>query len=396
LLGRVVDRGSAYALIFGRIIYAINWFSIASLFASMATDLHQNVSGLGLITATFYIGVGFFQVPGGILAARVGPRMTAILGTLIASTGSLSIALATDLYQVALLRLLVGLGMALVFAPGITLISRTVGRGSEGFAVGLYNSAFYLGGVVGLFGWAALGEVIGWRESLLLGGALGLVSALMLVIVLPKDPKRVEFRLRPSSLRKVLLDRWLIAVGLTLLALTIGSSLFSSFVPFYAHQELGVQSSLAGALGGVGLMLAFLVSPLAGRIYDTFLNIKRLLLYSGVLMAVGISLSSLFSVYATALSGVLVGIAAAGVTFAFSSSRDSVELEPEYETLAVSWVNSVSLFGNFIPPLIFSAVVVSSGYPLAWLAGGALTFALSLAVLLARRPGRRKRGAQVT
>lgn len=365
-------------------IYAVNWFNIASLFSQIAVELHQNVAGLGLITATFYIGLGVSQVPGGILAARIGPRSTAIAGTLIASAASLSISFVAELYQIALLRLLVGLGMAFVFAPGVILISRTVQKGSEGFAIGLYNAAFYLGGVVGLFGWAAVGAFTGWRVSLLLSGALGLVSAVMLTITLPKDVRRTEFRVGLPSLRKVLLDRWLLAVGITLLALGIGSSLFSSFVPYYAQQKLGLPSSLAGGLGGVGVLVALVSSSFAGRIYDTFRNAKRLLVYSGLLMAVAVSVSCFFSVFATVISGILIGIASAGFTFGFSTARESNMLEPEYETLAVGWVNSVSLFGDFLPPLIFSVVAVGYGYPLAWIVGGIMTLVLMLPIILVR------------
>ena len=388
MFSRIIDRKSTYSLIFTRVIYAVNWYNIASLFSQMAADLHQNISGLGLITAAFYIGLGLFQVPGGILAARIGPRKTAIIGTVIASAASLLIAIVTNLYQVVLLRLFVGLGMAFVFAPGVILVSRTVTKGSEGFAVGLYNSAFYLGGVLGLFGWAVLGEFTGWRGSLLLSGGLGLLSALTLYLVLPEDARRIEFRIKSSHLKTILLDPWLVAVSITLLALGVGSTIFSSFVPYYAHQSLGLQSSFAGALGGLGVLFAFLISPFAGRIYDTFLNIKRLLFYTGILMALGISLSAFSSVFATATSGILVGVASGGFTLGFSSARDSVKIEQEYETLAVSWVNSVSLFGDFIPPLIFSAIVVGFGYNLAWLVCGILAVALLIPLLVAKSPQR--------
>lgn len=355
----------------------------------MAIDLHQNVSGLGLITATFYIGVGLFQVPGGILAARIGLKRTAIIGTVVASAASLSTGLAADLYQIAFTRFLVGLGMAFVFAPGVVLISRTATKGSEGFAVGLYNSAFYLGGVMGLFGWAVLAELLGWRTSLLFSGGLGIMTAMLLFVVLPKDVRRVEFQVRSSSLKRILLDRWLLAVGFTLLALGVGSTVFSSFAPFYAHQALGLDTSLAGGIGGLGVLFAFLSAPFAGRIYDTFFNVKRLLLYASILMAIGISMPAFSNIYATVGSSVLVGIASGCLTFGFLSAKNSVKLEPEYETLAVSWVNSVSLFGGFVPPLVFSATVIGFGYSFAWLISGILTIALLIPIIIMRMPGQR-------
>ncbi len=50
-------------LIFGRVVNAINWLNIATVFSLIASEFKQDISGLGLVTATFYIGVGTFQIP---------------------------------------------------------------------------------------------------------------------------------------------------------------------------------------------------------------------------------------------------------------------------------------------------------------------------------------------
>ena len=49
-----------------------------------------------------------------------------------------------------------------------------------------------------------------------------------------------------------------------------------------------------------------------------------------------------------------------------------------YETLNVSWVNGLSLFGAFWVPFIFSFVVHHLGYASAWLLGGLLSFVFIL------------------
>ena len=392
---RIVDRRSVYSLVFARVIYAINFYNIAPLFAMVALDLHQSVYGLALITSTFYIGFGLFLVPSGILAARLAPRPIAVLGTAVASAASLSVAFATDLVQIALLRLIVGLGMAFFYAPSVTLISRTVQRGSEGVAVGLYNSAFYLGGLVGLFAWGVVGELIGWRASILFSGVLGLASAAILAVVLPREAKRVGFRVRLSSLKNVLFDRWLVILGIAMMALGVSFTLFTSFIPFYAQQELGLQSVLAGPLGGIPLLVALLGSPVAGRIYDSVFNVRRLLLYSGVFMVFGSVLLCLFSVGAAVFAGVIIGIGSAGFTIALCCVRDS-GVEPEYEALAVGWANGLSQLGAFVPPLVFSTVVLGYGYPLGWLSGGIMTIVLLVPLLFAKMPVRKIRSSALT
>src|SRR4030067_1118019 len=126
----MVNRVAFTSLILGRIVYAVNWFNLAAVFSLMSSELNQNVSGLGLVTATFYVGIGIFQVPGGILAAKIGPRLTAIFGTSIASLAALLTGFANNLIEIMVLRFFVGLGMAFVFAPGIILITRLLQKGS--------------------------------------------------------------------------------------------------------------------------------------------------------------------------------------------------------------------------------------------------------------------------
>jgi MFS family permease len=83
------SRLAVLSLLFARVIYAINWFNIASIFPYIALDFKQDVFFLGLLSTSFLIGIGLFQVPGGILAAIQGSRRTAIYGITIASSAAL-------------------------------------------------------------------------------------------------------------------------------------------------------------------------------------------------------------------------------------------------------------------------------------------------------------------
>ncbi len=160
-----VRRLAVLSLLFARVIYAINWFNIASIFPHIALDFKQDVSLLGLLSTSFFLGIGLFQMPGGILAAIQGPRRTAIYGITIASSAALLCGLSSQLQQMEVLRFVVGLGMALFFGPSVTLVTRYFGRGSEGLAVGLLNSAHSIGGIIGLFGWVIIAELVGWKQS---------------------------------------------------------------------------------------------------------------------------------------------------------------------------------------------------------------------------------------
>jgi MFS family permease len=367
-----------------RIVYTINWFNIASIFYLIALDFREDIAMLGIITASFLIGVGLFQVPAGIIAAKHGPRKIAIYGIVIASSAALITGLASDTTQITILRFLIGIGMACFFGPSVILVSKYLGKESEGLGIGLLNSAHALGGILGLFGWVMLAEVMGWRITLVLSGGLGLVTALMLSIALLKDEDRIqkEFRIKISEVLETLFNKSLIVLGLTLLGFQAGSSMILTFSVFYFVDHLKINPVTAGLVGSLSLIVALLSSPLFGRIYDKIGNAKKLLFISGILSAVSIAGVATDSLYIIIISVIITGFfLSAGFVIVYAKAKEVNKFQPHYQTLAVSFVNGVSLFGVFWIPVLFSFIVNGLGYEIAWLLGGLVVLLLVLPVL---------------
>jgi MFS family permease len=406
------NRPAVSSLIFARIIYAVNWFNIASIFSHVASDFKQDVSLLGLLTTSFLIGIGLFQVPGGILAAIQGSRRTAIYGIIIASSAAFLCGLSSQLQQIELLRFVVGLGMALFFGSSVTLITRYLGKGSEGLAVALLNSAHSIGGIIGIFGWVLVAEVLGWRQSLLLSGGFGLISSILLIAFLPSKQKEEEgegeavpqqrsekqkakgkhIQIKVSDILKVLFDKSLFAFGLVLLGAQIAWGLSLTFIVFYLEDYLKVNSSTAGFIAGLGLISGIVSAPVFGRIYDKTNNINKLLFMCGLAMSAGVAgiaftTTSSLGLYIAGISNVLIGIFSTGVfTIAYTSAKEAyrkistkmkneenidriIAKGPSYDTLAIGWVNGLSLLGAFWVPILFSFLVHYAGYAIAWLLG---------------------------
>lgn len=377
----LTNRPAAASLILGRVVYSINWFNLAAVFFA-ASELNQNVTGLGLVTSSFYIGVGVFQIPAGVLAARIGPRLTAIYGTTCASLAVLLTAVAGNLTELAILRFFVGVGMAFVFAPGIILITRCLRKGSEGFGVGIYSSAFNLGGAIGLSGWAVLAVITGWRMSLAISGLLGLFTSGLLIFTIPKDKQNSDFRLDLTHLKLALLDKRLILLSVTLLAFGVGNAIIGNFIVYYL-ESIGLSPGIAGAMGSVYLLLGLAIAPLSGKLFDRVRDVRVLILVSGVLTSLSLGVAFLGTtaavVFAVIVNGLAVG---AGMTFVYSAARTIKKASPEYDTLSVSMVNSVSLFCSFLPLIFFSNIAYVSGYPFAWLCSAVLTLVLIAPMLL--------------
>jgi MFS family permease len=375
----VINRISVFSLIFARILYSINWFNIASIFYFIASDFKQDISMLGLITSSFLIGIGIFQIPAGILAAKYGPRKIAIYGILITSSAAFLSGLSTDLFHMIVLRFIVGLGMACFFGPSVILISKYLGKGSEGLGVGLLNSAHALGGIIGIFGWIILAEVTGWRISLMLSGLLGIVTGLLLIIALIREKIQIDFGIKISELRQILFNKSLIVLGLALLGFQIGSNLTLTFIVFYLADHLNIDPTIAGFVGSFNLIIALVSSPLFGKIYDRIKDAKKLLIISGIVMSSSMAMIAANTLYVIILSIIIAGFfLAGGFVIVYTKAKQVKGLHTEYETLAVSYVNGISLFNAFWVPTVFSYIVNQSGYSMAWFLGGFLTLLLVL------------------
>lgn len=385
-MGRVLNRGAVVSLILSRAAYAVNWYNIAAVFAFIAVDFRQNVSGLGVLTASFYIGLGLFQIPGGIVAAKFGPRKTAIYGMLLSSSAAVFTAFSFQFYQLVLLRFLVGVGMALCFGPGVTLITKAFRGESQGLGVGVFNGAFYVGSAIGLFGWSVLAESTGWRLSLATSGGLGILGGLLLLAYLPKDELRKEFTVKLADLRRVLSSRWLFSLSLELFGIGSGQILVSTFMIYYLEQSLKLRPTPAGIIGALSPLCAIFAAPLFGIIYDKMKRTRLLLFILGSVLSIAIALVATGTVYSAIGATLLAGSSSGAFTISYLAARKVHAASAEYETLAVSWVNTIQMFAGFWSPVVFSLLVISFGYKTSWTAGALYTFLLISVILLAREP----------
>jgi MFS family permease len=382
---KTLNRPAVTSLVLSRAVYAINWYNAAAVFAFVAYDFGQNVSGLGLATASFFIGVGLFQIPSGILAAKFGPRYTAVYGMLLSSLAALLTAFSSSFDQFVILRFLVGAGMALFFGPGVTLVSNYFHRDSRGVGLGIFNAAFYVGGSLGLFVWSVLAELTGWRMSLGISGALGIMGALLLFTYVPKE-KWNGFKIQMTGLKRILTDRWLLVLSLELLGFNAGTALITNFMVYYLEGTLNLTPAVAGGVGSLTPLTAIFASPLFGQLYDKTRRPHALLFLSGVLLTIAVGVASLGSIYSAVASTIIAGFCGGAFTVAYLAARESRAVTDEYQTLAVSWVNNIQMIAGFWSPLTFSTLVVLVGYADSWLIAATYTLALTSIILFARRP----------
>ena len=373
------------SLLIARIIYAINWFNIGSLFPFISKEFNQDVSYLGQLSGFFLLGIGLFQIPGGLFATKYGSRRSAILGILLSSIAVIISSLTTQIAVFVILRFIVGLGMAFFFSAGVTLITTYLGKRSEGTGIGLLNSFQAIGGIIGIFGWILVAEVLGWRLSLIMSGILGVAIGLTMIFLLPVETQ-VRTTISISLLRKLLFSRYLVSLGVILTATQLAWGLTVSFFVFYLIDRMKISPEFAGIISSIPLIVYVFTSPITGKIYDKSNNSKWLLLVFSIMLGISIMMNSLDNLTAVILSAIFVGFFATGgftIIYAITRKIESTTLThgQEYATLNVSWINGISLMGISWVPVVFSLIINQAGYSIAWFIGGAITLILTIPIL---------------
>jgi len=300
-----------------------------------------------------------------------------------------------------------------------------LGKGSSGLGVGILNSAHSLGGIIGIFGWIIIAEALGWRTSLVISGTLGILSGLFLLYALQikyydltsnlsshsfkekvfiffrflnlnreNRDQKAKFTINFDDLKSIMLNKHMIYVGLSLLGFQIAWNLVSTFIILFLKVELDIASSIAGLIGGSTMIVNVIFAPFIGRIYDkltrknNFNNDKLLLLICGIVISANIICLSLLNIYLLIPSILIIGIFISGgfvIPYALARRLALEKLGlPKYEILAVSYVNGLSLLGAFWVPFIFSIMVKSFGYSLAWLFGGTLVLVFIIPIIKLR------------
>jgi MFS family permease len=414
------DVEASFSLIVARIVYGINWFNVSAIFPLIALEFDKDVSLLGSMSAAFFIGIGLFQIPAGIFAARFNPRTSAIVGIIITSAAALLCGLVVSSSQLIWLRFMVGFGMAFFFSSAVILIAKYGKRGFPGFSIGIMNSAHSMGGIIGIFAWIIIAQMVGWRPSLILSGILGLGTALFMIMTIPKSelivdgdsrvddksyqPTRKGQEFRIFATLGVLSNRTLVCLGLILIGIQAAWAVELTFLVIYL-ENLRFSVQFAGIVASLPLVFAIISAPLIGRFYDKAKDTKRVLVSCGIGTSIAIAGLSIDNIYAIITSVILTGFFSGGAfTVVYETARTvlinsavddrrtatspnidakrrNLAERKEYflsdssyfDTLKVAWVNGLSLIGVLWIPLAFSYVVEESNYGLAWIISAAIT-----------------------
>src|SRR5713101_7395106 len=147
--------------------------AIFSVFSLLRYEMCLSKVELGLLGSSFAWVYGLGSPLAGMVVDRVR-RKTAILGGLHAwSLICMATALSRTFRQMFVFRAAEGLGETFYFPASTSLISDYHGSRTRSRALGLHQTAVYMGTIGGGFFAGLIGQTYGWRLSFVVFGGLG-------------------------------------------------------------------------------------------------------------------------------------------------------------------------------------------------------------------------------
>jgi DHA1 family inner membrane transport protein len=304
-------------------------------------DLHLSFAAAGTLDAVSTLVYAFMQIPAGLLADRLGPRRLFITGLVGVDLLALSFSFQREYAGLVANQALTGLFRAMIFAPGLLLMSRLFPPRRRATAMGLYLAGGVSSSVfLNLLGPVLVGP-IGWRGNFQLFSALGLLALAVFVRRSHAAPRAapVAAPVALAEARALLRERalWLVAaIQYVRLAVVFGVNVW---LPTYVVVERHYPLAVAGLLVALGAAITAPSNLIGGFIADRLG--RPMLVIAGSLSALALNL--LLLAHSHSLATLIVAVA---VNAAFSQLYFGPLFSVPMEMYGLRNAGFISGFGN--------------------------------------------------
>jgi predicted MFS family arabinose efflux permease len=332
-----------------------------------AAEFSLSFAQVGVIRSAYSGGMALFQIPAGLIAERTGERGVLVIGTLVTAAGFVLAGAAGGFLALLLALLGAGLGSGVQHPLGSSIVSKAYETGARRTALGTYNFSGDLGKVAVPAVVALLATTIGWRTAAGLYGAVGLVAALVIWVVL----SRLDVGTRPEPRE----DTggapegrgWGIQDPRGFQALTvigmIDNGTRSPFLTFLPFVLLAKGATMAGVGGAMALLFAGgAVGKFACGVMAERVGIIRAVIVTEAMTTVGILAVIAAPLHAAYVVLVPLGIALNGTSSVLYGTVAEL-VTPERRSRAYGLYYTVTIATSALAPTIYGVVSDAIGVP---------------------------------
>ncbi|MBU1171987.1 MAG: MFS transporter [Proteobacteria bacterium] len=158
--------------------------SLSVVADTLVDDFNTTAGTMGLLGSIYFYCYAAMQLPAGLLSDSVGPRRTVTFFLIAGAVGSILFGLAPTIEIAFVGRILVGLGVSMVFIPTMKILSQWFYPHEFATMTGILNAVGGVGVLAATWLLAIMTGSFGWRLSFeLIGGCTFVLVFLLWVIV---------------------------------------------------------------------------------------------------------------------------------------------------------------------------------------------------------------------
>jgi sugar phosphate permease len=412
-----VKRAQRAALTLLVIAGTLNYIDRATL--SVANPLIRNELGLsladmGLLLSAFLWAYAFFQLPGGVLVDRVGPRRLLAAGLTVWSLAQAAAGFVASFGQFSVARVFLGLGEAPMFSSCVRVVRDWFAAHQRGLGMGICNATSSLGPAISPPILTLLMLEFGWRWMFILMGIAGVVIATIWYAVY-RDVREaglssqerafltageeapVEQRVTFKEWRSLFAFRTTWGLIFGFFGIVYMTWLFQGWLPGYLEIQRHMSIRATGIVAAVPFIFGVIGSVGFGWVTDRLMaagwspvNSRKLPIILGLLgMAVFTYIAAEASSNFVAVAAISAAVFCNGGSSGMSWSLASVAAPANCTASLGSMMNFGGYIGGALAPTVTGFIVQATGsFEQALLVGAviALLGALSYIAIVRRDP----------
>jgi MFS family permease len=362
---------------------ALLFTALTPLVPEYVDDYDLSKAGAGLLIGAYGAGALFGGIPGGLAAARFGPKRAVVAGLVLLAVSCFAFATADSALALGVARFVQGLSSTATWAGALAWISVTSPRERRGEVIGTAFGAAIFGAVLGpVFGGVA--DLTGVATAFAIVGGVTLVFAALAWLADSPAPEAATL----AGLKRALRDRRFLG-GLWLNMLP--SMLFGLLIVLtpLALDDAGWGTFAIAAVFFASGLVEVVLNPLIGRFSDRRGRLLpiRIALAASAVVALALAVSS-----EAALIAVFVCIASISFgslyTPGMSLASHRAESAGLAQGIAFGVTNTAWALGELVGPTAGGALAHTSGDAVPYLIGSCLcAVTLALSYRLAGRVG---------
>jgi MFS family permease len=240
------------------------------LFPLLKAEFGTSYATLGALMSVFYVASGLCQFGAGFAVDRYGARPVLFGGMALMAGGALLAGLAPGIAWLFPIALLMGLGNGVFHPADFAVINANVTPKRLGHAYSTHGIGGSLGYAIAPVVSYGLGSAIGWRQALLVMGAIGIIG----LAILATQRHALVSRSRDSGIEHPTLrgsvalfrQRAILLCFLYFVAMMLGTVGIQTFAGTALNAAYGVPIAL-----GTSALTAYLLGTTAGILAGGFL-----------------------------------------------------------------------------------------------------------------------------